>query len=86
MRLLDTDTCVEILRGNERVIERRAAVADSVATTWITASELYFGAAKSHRPENNHALVTRFLATAADPVPGSLGGGDLRQREGSFAT
>ena len=63
MRLLDTDTCVEILRGNERVIERRATVADSVATTWITASELYFGAAKSHRPKNNHALVTRFLAT-----------------------
>lgn len=63
MRLLDTDTCVELLRGNERVIARRAAIRDSVATTWITASELYFGAAKSKAPEQNRELVDRFLAS-----------------------
>jgi len=34
-----------------------------VATTWITAAELYYGAAKSIAPEKNRALVTSFLAT-----------------------
>ena len=63
MKLLDTDTCIAILRGNAAVVERRAAVADDVATTWITAAELYYGAAKSTAPEKNRALVASFLAT-----------------------
>lgn len=63
MKLLDTDTCIAILRGNEAVIERRAATSDDVVTTWITAAELYYGAAKSKDPERNRALVTSFLAT-----------------------
>lgn len=61
MRLLDTDTCVEILRGNQRVFERRAAIRDEVATTWITAAELHYGAAKSKAPERNGALTRTFL-------------------------
>ena len=72
MRLLDSDTCIAILRGNEAVIERRAATSDDVATSWITAAELYHGAAKSKSPEKNRSLVTSFLATlpvlGLDPV------------------
>lgn len=63
MRLLDTDTCIEILRGNARVIERRSAVMDDVATTWIIAAELFFGAARSASPERNRELVIAFLGT-----------------------
>ena len=63
MKLLDTDTCIAILRGNAAVIERRAATSDDVATTWITAAELYYGAAKSTAAAKNRALVTSFLAT-----------------------
>ncbi len=63
MRILDTDTCIAILRGNEAVIERRAAISDDVVTTWITAAELFYGAAKSNAPENNRAVVMSFLAT-----------------------
>ncbi len=63
MRVLDTDTCIAILRGNEAVIERRAATADDVATTWITAAELYYGAAKSVAPEKNRGVAKAFLAT-----------------------
>ncbi len=63
MKLLDTDTCIAILRGNEAVIERRSKVDDDVVTTWITAAELRYGAAKSVAPEKNHALVTSFLGT-----------------------
>jgi tRNA(fMet)-specific endonuclease VapC len=61
VRILDTDTCVEILRGNDGVIERRATVEDDVTTTWITAAELHYGAAKSIAPHANHGLVERFL-------------------------
>lgn len=63
MKLLDTDTSVAILRGSAAVLERRAATAEDVATTWITAGELYYGAAKSSSPERNRSLVTSFLAT-----------------------
>lgn len=63
MRLLDTDTCIAILRGNEAVIERRAATSDDVVTTWITAAELCYGAAKSRAPDKNRAFVMSFLAT-----------------------
>ncbi len=63
MKILDTDTCIAILRGSEAVIERRAATADEVATTWMTAAELYYGAAKSSAPERNRAIVTSFLET-----------------------
>jgi predicted nucleic acid-binding protein len=45
------------------VIERRAAASDGVVTTWMTAAELYHGAAKSTAAAKNRALVTSFLAT-----------------------
>ena len=63
MKLLDTDTCIAILRGNRTVLQRRAATADDVVTTWITAAELFYGAAKSNAPANNRTVVTSFLAT-----------------------
>lgn len=63
MRVLDTDVCIEILRGNQQVIERRAAIVDQVATTWITACELSYGAEKSRYRDANKPLVTSFLAT-----------------------
>lgn len=45
------------------VIERRAATSDDVATTWITAAELFYGAAKSVAPVKNRGLVAKFLGT-----------------------
>lgn len=62
MRVLDTDVCVELLRGNEVVIAQRQATVDRIATTWITAAELYYGAARSAGAEKNRLLVKRFLA------------------------
>ena len=63
MKILDTDVCIEILRGNEKVVERRREVDDDIATTWITASELAYGAEKSNASDRNLILVTEFLAT-----------------------
>lgn len=42
---------------------RRAAEEDEVATTWITASELFYGAAKSKAPAETRVEVLRFLTT-----------------------
>ena len=63
MKLLDTDVCIAILRGNREVLLRRDATPDEVVTTWITAAELHCGAAKSASPDKNRLLVKRFLAT-----------------------
>ena len=63
MKLLDSDTCIGILRGRSEVLERRGAEVDEVATTWVTASELFYGAARSAKPDTNAALVVRFLNT-----------------------
>ena len=63
MRILDTDVCIEILRGNTQVIARRRSTVDRVATTWITAAELYYGAAKSRTPQDKMAVVKEFLGT-----------------------
>jgi tRNA(fMet)-specific endonuclease VapC len=71
VKLLDTDTCVAILRGNPAVVERRVGAQDEVVTTWITAAELFYGAAKSSAPVQNHTMVVGFLATL--PVLGLEG-------------
>lgn len=63
MKILDTDVCIEILRGDARVIECRRRTPDEVDTTWITACELAYGAAKSRAPDHNRAPVMAFLAT-----------------------
>ena len=61
MIILDTDTCVELLRGNERVIERRSLNDDSVGVSFMTAAELYYGAARSAKPAQNRHAVDAFL-------------------------
>jgi tRNA(fMet)-specific endonuclease VapC len=63
VKLLDSDTCIGILRGRAEVLERRAVERDEVMTTWVTASELFYGASKSAKPESKAALVIRFLNT-----------------------
>lgn len=63
MKVLDTDVCIEILRGNTQVLEARSQTLDVVATTWITACELFYGAANSSKPQQNQLLVKEFLAT-----------------------
>jgi tRNA(fMet)-specific endonuclease VapC len=63
LKVLDTDVCIEILRGNQRVLEARRQTQVQVATTWITACELCFGAASSRAPDRNQALVGELLAS-----------------------
>ncbi len=83
MRVLDTDHCIEILRGNATVAARSREVKDLVVTTWVTAGELYFGADRSDRAEANRRAVAGFLSTLQilGPAAGAPEGfGSLKAR------
>jgi tRNA(fMet)-specific endonuclease VapC len=63
MTLLDTDVCIEILHKNEIVLRKRKQENDTVAISFMTAAELYYGAAKSSHIEHNYEIIERFLLT-----------------------
>jgi predicted nucleic acid-binding protein len=63
MILLDTDVCIEILRGNENVIRKREEVNDQVAISFLTVGELFYGAYKSSQIEHNLIQIKKFLLT-----------------------
>jgi len=63
MILLDTDICIELLRGNHRVIDRRREYDNRVALCFMTVAELFYGAAKSVKKEQNNILVEKLLMT-----------------------
>lgn len=63
MILLDTDICIEILRGNKKVIERRKQYNDLIGISFMTIGELYYGAEKSEYREKNMSLIEEFLLT-----------------------
>ena len=63
MILLDTDICIELLRGNRSILDRREREAADVAVTFMTAGELFYGAARSSKPDANRERVERFLLT-----------------------
>ncbi len=63
MILLDTDICIELLRGNNRVIEKRRNYDDRVAISFMSVAELFYGAEKSDNPNENNSLVEEFFLT-----------------------
>jgi len=63
MILLDTDICIELLRGNRKVIERRKEENEETAISFMTGSELYYGAYKSTKPVKNIGLIEEFMLT-----------------------
>ena len=61
MILLDTDVCIEILRGNRQVIDKRLEGDDRVAVSFMTVGELYYGAEKSKNRSRNKHVVDEFI-------------------------
>jgi tRNA(fMet)-specific endonuclease VapC len=61
--LLDTDICIELLRGNKKVLKRRAAFPGEVAISFVAVGELFYGARNSAFPQENELLVEKFILT-----------------------
>lgn len=68
--LLDTDTCIEILRRREPVASRaRAQSPEDVAVSAMTEAELRFGALRSGDPKRSLASVDAFLSAPVEIIP-----------------
>ena len=63
MILLDTDVCIEMLRGNKNVIQKREKEPDSIGISFLTVGELFYGAYKSTKVEHNLMQIEKFLLT-----------------------
>ena len=61
MILIDTDICVELLRGNQAVIEKRYNCDDQISISFMTVGELYYGAERSTNKRKNMNVVDEFL-------------------------
>jgi tRNA(fMet)-specific endonuclease VapC len=61
--LLDTDICIELLKGNKRIVQRRSQYEDPVGVSFMTVAELYYGAEKSPNPVKNHTTIEALLLT-----------------------
>jgi tRNA(fMet)-specific endonuclease VapC len=59
--LLDTDICVELLRGNPQVVRRLQQSAGEVAISFMTVGELFYGVERSDQPQQNRGALERFL-------------------------
>jgi tRNA(fMet)-specific endonuclease VapC len=60
--LLDTDTCIDVLRGRKNVLQKLQALSpDDCAVSSITAFELYTRTILSAQPERERGKVERFL-------------------------
>lgn len=71
MILLDTDICIELLRGNSKVIEKRRGYDEKVAVSFMTVAELFYGAEKSDNKNENTNLIEEFLLTV-EIIPSDL--------------
>jgi len=61
MILFDTDTCVELLRGNKRILQRCDRYDGIVGISFMSIAELYYGAEKSKDPSRNIDTIDNLL-------------------------
>ena len=68
--LLDTDTCIELMRGRELVSrEVRLRSPEELAISAMTLAELHFGALRSSAPERALLAIDAFLSAPLAVVP-----------------
>ncbi len=81
-KLLDTDICIEVLRGRRDAVERMAAemVCGDLRICAVSAFELVFGAERSPRAGDELAKVRAFLAGGPRVAPFEAGDADCAGR------
>ena len=68
--LLDTDTCVWLIRKRDPVTSRiQAESPDDLALASMTEAELRYGALKSSDPERQNRMIESLVALVADVLP-----------------
>ena len=61
--MLDTNICIYVLRNHPAELrEQFNRVAEQLCISMITLAELWYGAEKSSRPDENRQAVDRFVA------------------------
>ena len=61
MILIGNDICIELVRGNNIVIENRLSSDEQVSISFMTVGELYYGAERSSNKIKNKNVVDEFL-------------------------
>lgn len=61
MNLLDTDTCIGILKGVPKVVSAWRACNERCALSLMSVGELAYGAAKARNPEAERGRVERLV-------------------------
>jgi len=61
MILIDTDICIELLKGNKRIIQRRDQYDGVIGISFMSIAELYYGAEKSKEPSKNIDIIENLL-------------------------
>ncbi len=63
MILIDTDVCIDLLKGNKKILRRREEYDGPIGVCFMTIAELFYGAQKSSDPSRNIDTVERLLLT-----------------------
>jgi tRNA(fMet)-specific endonuclease VapC len=61
--VIDTDTIIYYLKGKQSVVDGFLRHFDTISTTMINVSELYFGAYNSEKIKQNLKTIKEFTAT-----------------------
>ncbi len=61
MILIDTDICIELLKGNRKIIQRRNQTDSIIGISFMSVAELYYGAAKSSNQTRNISIIEELL-------------------------
>ena len=69
MKLLDTDTCIGLLKGDGAVVSSWRSCADQCALPSMVIGELYYGAFKSNFREEELNRVDRFVDIFPEIAP-----------------
>ena len=61
MKLLDTDTCIGLLKAVPNVVTGWRTCGERCAISLMSVGELYYGAAKSHNPDAERGRIDRLM-------------------------
>ena len=63
MILFDTDVCLSLMAGNEKIQRQYASLMEEICVPAPCVQELFFAAEASENPEENRTVLEKFLTT-----------------------